>query len=176
MAARRTHTTSPSAFDALSRDRRLSAADKKSLKLAATAAIDAFLVGAGIKDPDKLSDKRGGRYLPFEDTPTYVCVEELDGDLYLRVESKVIDLPEDHDALFGLMNLMLETNADIAGVCRLAADDGLVIAAGAENLRALRSPDAVIKHIEQVVEFAEAASKDLRRALRPTRRPRRPRA
>ena len=56
MAAGRRHTTTPSAFDVLSRDRKLSAADKKGIKLAALSAIDRFLAGAGIKDPSKLAE------------------------------------------------------------------------------------------------------------------------
>lgn len=160
--ARRGATPTPSAFDILTRDRRLSAADKRTIKKAAEAEIDAFLVGAGIKNPSKLADKHGGRYLPFEHTPAYVCVEELEGSLYLRVEARVMDLPAQHEAAARLMTDMLEINGDVAGVCRLAIDDGLVIAAGAENLRVLRSPDQITQHVEAVVEFAEAAAKDLR--------------
>jgi hypothetical protein len=176
MPARRTHKPPPSAFELLGSTRKLSAADKRAIKKATEAEIDAFLIGAGIKDPLKLTDKRGGRYLPFEDTPAYVSVEELEGDLYLRVESKVMELPDDRDQAFVLMNAMLEINASVPGVCRLAVDDGLVVAAGAETLKALRAPDQLIQQIELVIEFAEAASAELkivmRRSASARRRPR----
>ncbi|MCX6544671.1 MAG: hypothetical protein NTV05_09695 [Acidobacteria bacterium] len=166
MTARQTHKTRPSAFDRLDSTRKLSVVDKRAIKKATEAEIDAFLVGAGIKDPLKLADKRGGRYLPFEDTPAYVCVEELEGDLYLRVESKVMELPDDRDQVFVLMNAMLEINASVPGVCRLAVDDGLVVAAGSETLKALRAPDALTQHIELVIEFAEEAAAELKRIMR----------
>ena len=173
MPTRRTSKPVPTALSLLGGTRKLSVADKKRIKQAVGEAIDAFLTGAGVKDPKPLSDRRGGRYLPFEATPAYVCVEELDGELYLRVEAKVMDLPGEHDAVFGLMNDLLAINTTVAGVLRLGVDDGLVIAAGAENLRALREPGLVIQHIEQVVEFAESAQKDLRRRPRRPRRARR---
>ena len=166
MPARRTRRTHPSAYEALDGTRKLSAADKRAITKATEAEIDAFLVGAGIKDPLKLADKRGGRYLPFEDTPAYVCVEELEGSPYLRVEAKVLELPDDRDRVFVLMNAMLEINASVPGVCRLAVDDGLVVAAGAETLKALRAPDQVIEQIETVVEFAESAAAELKKLLR----------
>ena len=166
MPARRTQQTRPSAFELLGSSRKLSAADKRAITKATEAEIDAFLAGAGIKDPHKLADKRGGRYLPFEDTPAYVCVEELEGDLYLRVESKVLDLPDDRDQVFVLMNAMLEINASVPGVCRLAIDDGLVVAAGAETLKVLRAPDQIIQQIELVIEFAESAAAELKKAMR----------
>ncbi len=166
MPARRTHQTHPSAFELLGSARKLSAADKRAIKRATEAEIDAFLAGAGIKEPVKLADKRGGRYLPFENTPAYVCVEELEGDLYLRVETKVQDIPDDRDQIFVLMNAMLEINASVPGVCRLALDDGLVVAAGAERLKALRAPDQIIQQIELVVEFAESAAAELKKLTR----------
>jgi len=166
MPARRAQKTHPSAFELLCSTRKLSAADKRAITKATEAEVDAFLAGAGIKEPLKLADKRGGRYLPFEDTPAYVCVEELEGDLYLRVESKVLDLPDDRDQVFVLMNAMLEINASVPGVCRLAIDDGLVVAAGAQTLKSLRAPDQIVQQIELVVEFAEAAAAELKKLLR----------
>jgi hypothetical protein len=60
----------------------------------------------------------------------------------------------------------LEINASVPGVCRLAVDDGLVVAAGAETLKALRAPDQLIQQIELVIEFAESASAELKRIMR----------
>ena len=176
MAARRTHKPHPSAFELLGSTRKLSAADKRAITKATEAEIDAFLAGAGIKEPLKLVDKRGGRYLPFEKTPAYVCVEELEGDLYLRVESKVLDLPDDREQVFVLMNAMLEINASVPGVCRLAVDDGLVVAAGAETLKSLRTPDQIIQQVELVVEFAESAAAELKRIMRRSASPKRRRS
>jgi hypothetical protein len=176
MPARRTHKPRPSAFELLGRSEKLSAADKRAIVKATEAEIDAFLAGAGIKEPSKLADKRGGRYLPFEKTPAYVCVEQLEGDLYLRVESKVMDLPADRDQVFVLMTAMLEINASVPGVCRLAVDDGLVVAAGAETLKVLRSPDQIIQQIELVIEFAESAAEELKRLARRPGRAKRPRS
>ena len=166
MPARRRHQPLASAFELLSSTRKLSAADKRAITKATEAEIDAFLAGAGIKEPLKLADSRGGRYLPFDKTPAYVCVEELEADLYLRVEAKVLDLPDDRDQAFVLMNAMLEINASVPGVCRLAVDDGLVVAAGAETLKSLRSPDQIIQQIEEVIEFAESAAAELKKLTR----------
>ncbi|MEI6669284.1 MAG: hypothetical protein WCP29_14115 [Acidobacteriota bacterium] len=166
MPVRRRHSTHRSAFELLGSTRKWSAADKRAITKATEAEIDAFLVGAGIKDPVKLGDKRGGRYLPFEDTPAYVCVEELEGNLYLRVESRVMELPDDRDQAFVLMNAMLDINASVPGVCRLALDEGLVVAAGAETLKALRAPDQIVQQIELVIEFAESAAAELKKLLR----------
>jgi len=166
MPPRRRHQPHVSAFELLGSTRKLSAADKRAITRATEAEIDAFLAGAGIKEPLKLADKRGGRYLPFEKTPAYVCVEELEGDLYLRVEAKVVEMPDDRDQIFVLMNAMLEINASVPGVCRLALDDGLVVAAGAETLKSLRSPDQIIQQIELVIEFAESAAAELKKLSR----------
>jgi len=166
MPARRRHQPHASAFELLGSTRKLSAADKRAITRATEAEIDAFLAGAGIKEPLKLADKRGGRYLPFEKTPAYVCVEELEGDLYLRVEAKVVEMPDDREEIFVLLNAMLEINASVPGVCRLALDDGLVVAAGAETLKSLRSPDQIIQQIELVIEFAESAAAELRKLSR----------
>jgi hypothetical protein len=173
MSAGRTRKVHLSAFELLGSTRKLSAADKRAITKATEAEIDAFLAGAGIREPLKLADKRGGRYLPFKDTPAYVCVEELEGDLYLRVESKVADLPDDRDQVFVLMNAMLEINASVPGVCRLAIDEGLVIAAGAETLKSLRAPDQIIQQIELVIEFAESAAAELKKLTRRSRTARR---
>jgi len=166
MPTRRKRPSVPTAFDLLGGTRTLSASGKKRIKAAVEAEIDVFLTGAGVKEPERLSDRRGGRYLPFEKTPAYMCVEELDGELYLRVEAKVMDMPDGRDAQFALMVELLEINTTVAGVHRLGVEDGLVIAAGAENLRALGDPGMFIQHIEQVVEFAESAQKQLRRRPR----------
>ena len=173
MPTLRTHKSVPTAFDLLGGIKRLSASDRKRIKAAVEAEIDVFLIAAGVKEPKRLADRRGGRYLPFEKTPAYVCVEELEGELYLRVEAKVMEVPDGRDAIFGLMTKLLQINTTIAGVLRLGVDDGLVIAAGAENLRALNESGLLIQHIEQVVEFAESAQKDLRASARrkaPSRR------
>lgn len=163
MPTRRTRPVPPTAFDLLGGTRQLSVSARKRIKTAVEAELNDFLIGAGVKDPERLGDRRGGRYLPFEKTPAYACVEELEGELYLRVEAKVMDVPADRDAQFALMKELLEVNTTVAGVLRLGVDDGLVIAAGAESLRALREPGQIIQHIELVVEFAESAQKDLRR-------------
>ena len=170
MPTTRRSSAGHAAFEPLRNPRKLTAADKKRIIKAAGAEVDAFLIGAGIKEPSRLADRRGGRYLPFEKTPAYVCVEELEGDLYVRVEAKVMEMPSDRDEVFGLMARLLEIDGTVAGVCRLAMDDGLVIAAGAENMRALHAPEQLIQHIEMVIEFAESAQKEL------VRRPRRARA
>jgi hypothetical protein len=161
------------AFERLASGRKLSAADKRAIIKATEAEIDAFLEGAGIVEPAKLGDKRGGRYLPFEKTPAYVCVEELEGELYLRVEAKVMDLPSDRDQAFVLMTAMLEINGSVPGACRLAVDDGLVVAAAAELMTVLQTANRVIEQIETVIEFTEEAAAELGRVGRPARKPRR---
>jgi len=143
------------ALETLHKGNKLTASDRKVLKVAAEAMIDAFMRGVKL-DPEELTDENGWRHLHLDSASGFACVNEADGELYLHAEALVMELPSDGDVLQALMREALQLNLNVAGTCRLGIRGKALICAATEDLRLVGSTDDFARLIHTVMGLANA--------------------
>jgi hypothetical protein len=125
------------------------------VKKAAEAQIDEFMRQLGYKNPLEQTDEHGWRYLQVGSAEGRAGITESDGELFLRVEAKVMpNLPSDKELIVPLMRELLELNMDLSGSLRLGIRDEGVFATSTRPLMELRSNDFV-QSVYSVMELAD---------------------
>lgn len=111
------------------------------LREAVEAQIDDFLRSAGAEDPAALTDEDGRRLLQLGSVEGCVAAVEADGEVYLRVETRVLQLPSDADLILLLMRDALALNHSMPGASRLTLDKEALWLVGMLHVSELQEGD-----------------------------------
>jgi hypothetical protein len=135
--------------------RKTSPAKLKRLKRATELQIDEFMKRVGYTNPSERTDDHGWRWFEFGSVKgrAGVVKSDSDGELYLRAESLVMELPSEQEMIPPLMRELLEANMTIAGSARLGiSGEGVFVCASilADELGAGDVP----AHIHAVMAIA----------------------
>ncbi len=147
----------PSEADTPPVARKMSPAKLEKTRRATELRIDAFMKKVGFANPAERTDDQGWRWFEFGSARGRVGIvaSESDGEMFLRAESLVMELPSDQEALFSLMRELLEANMTIAGPARLAINgDGVFVCATVPVVE-LGAGD-VPAHIHSVMAIADS--------------------
>jgi hypothetical protein len=87
-----------------------SKADCQPVMSALEAEIDTFLRKVGYQNLAERTDEAGWRYFDFGSAEGRAGAIALEGEVYLRVEAMIMDLPSDGDLILPLTRELLETN------------------------------------------------------------------
>jgi hypothetical protein len=139
--------------------RKMSPAKLKRLRHATERQIDEFMKRVGYTNPSERTDDHGWRWFEFGSAKGRAGVVESDsdGEMYLRAESLVMELPSDQDMILPLMRELLEANMTIAGSARLAINgEGVFVCATIPIVEL--AADGVPAHIHSVMAIAEKIS------------------
>jgi hypothetical protein len=143
--------------DASPKSRKMSPAKLKRSKRAAELQIDKFMKRVGYTNPSERTDDRGWRWFEFGSMKGRAAIvqSESDGELYLRAESLVMELPSDQEMVTPLMRELLEANMTFAGAARLGiSGEGVFVCASIPV--AELGDDDVPSHIHSVMAIAES--------------------
>ena len=143
--------------DAPQKSRKMSPAKLKRNKRAAELQIDEFMKRVGYANPSERTDDRGWRWFEFGTMKGRAAVvqSESDGELYLRAESLVMELPSDQEMVTPLMRELLEANMTFAGAARLGISGEGVFVCASIPVAELGDGD-VPSHIHSVMAIAES--------------------
>jgi hypothetical protein len=137
--------------------RKMSPAKLKRLRHATELQIDEFMKRVGYTNPSERTDDHGWRWFEFGSAKGRAGVVESDsdGEMYLRAESLVMELPSDQGMILPLMRELLEANMTIAGSARLAINgEGVFVCATIPVVEL--AGDDVPTHIHSVMAIAES--------------------
>ncbi len=137
--------------------RDLSAAKLGKIKHATELRIDAFMKSVGYANPAERTDEEGWRWFDFGSAKGRAGIVEsdADGEMFLRAESLVMELPTEKDALLPLMRELLEANMTLAGSARLGISGEGVFVCATIPIVELGSGD-VAAHIHSVMAIADS--------------------
>jgi hypothetical protein len=144
-----------SKVDAPSVSRRISATEHQRIRQAVELQIDEFMKKVGYSDPSKRTDEQGWRWFEFGSARgrAGLVQSESDGQVYLRAESLVMELPSDQEMIPPLMRELLEANMTIAGTARFGiSGEGVFVCATIPVVEL--APGDVPAHIHSVMEIA----------------------
>ena len=131
-----------------------SPAELDSVRKAVEGQIDDFLRSIGCPDPAAQTDEKGGRHLQLGSANGRVAVIDVQGDLFLRAEAPIMQLPSDGDLLVPLMRELLELNFGLPVSGRIGIGGEWVEAEVMLRLTDVR-PDAASWCIENVMRLAD---------------------
>ena len=135
--------------------RKASAAKLNRVRKAVEQQIDEFVKSTGFANPAERTDKEGWRWFEYGNVKARAGVVEStsDGELYLRTESLMMEIPADGDEAAALLRELLEANMTIAGSARLGISGEGVFVCSTLPVAALVVRE-VPGHIESVVALA----------------------
>jgi hypothetical protein len=139
-------TRNKSKADANTASRKRSAAELDKIKRAAEQQIDEFMKTVGDSNPFGRTDEEGWRWFEYRSVRgrAGIVQSDTDGEMYLRAESLVIELPPDQEVDARLMHDLLQTNMTIPGAARLGITDDGVFAIATLPVSGLRAGDVSI--------------------------------
>ncbi len=137
--------------------RQMSDEEIEKIRQATEQEIDDFMKRVGYANPAERTDEQGWRWFNYGSARGRVGIvaSQSDGEMFLRAESLVMELPSDQESLFSLMRELLEANMTIAGPARLAINGGGVFVCATVPVVELGAGD-VPAHIHSVMAIAES--------------------
>ncbi len=114
--------------------------DVAALKKQAEERIDAFMVKVGYNPLDR-TDEAGWRYFNLGSVEGRAGAIEVEGNIFLRVETLIMPMPSDKELILPLMRELLELNASMSGPARLGIKDDRVYTALLYPVKALHDDD-----------------------------------
>lgn len=136
--------------------RKFSAEEMEEIRRETEQRIDEFMKRIGYTDPSRFTDGEGWRWFQYGPARgrAGIVASDPDGEMFLRAESLVMEVPADKDELFTLMRDLLEINMTLAGPTRLAINGQGVFVCATIPIVQLR-PGDVPAHIHSVLATAE---------------------
>ncbi len=134
----------------------MSATKRDKIKKATEQQIDEFMKRVGYSNPVERTDENGGRWFNYGSAQGRAGIVESDsdGEMFLRVESRVMDLPSDENELVSLMRELMEANMTIAGSARVGiSGEGIFVCATVPIVELV--PGDVPGHIHSVMTIAD---------------------
>ncbi len=140
--------------------RELSATKRDKIKHTTEQQIDDFMKRVGYANPSERTDENGGRWFNYGSVQgrAGIIESDADGEMFLRVECRVMEIPSADDELFRLMRELLEANMTIAGAARLGISGESVFVCATVPLVEL-VPGDVPAHIHSVMTIADSINK-----------------
>ena len=111
----------------------------------------------GYTNPSERTDDHGWRWFEFGlmKGRAGIVQSESDGELYLRAESLVMELPSEEEMVAPLMRKLLEANMTFAGPARLGISGEGVFVCASMPVAELAADD-VPAHIHSVMAIAQS--------------------
>ena len=81
--------------------------------------VDAFMIKVGYKNPAERTDDQGWRYFSLGSAEGRAGIDQIEDELFLRVEAPIISLPADKELILPFMRELLEVNLKLAGEVRI---------------------------------------------------------
>jgi hypothetical protein len=141
---------------------KLSPTERRKLKAAAEGVIDQYMLAIGCPDPAKFTDEDGWRRIIKGSAKGGASIQEMDGQLFLRVIMEVMPLPADRDLILPLMRELLELNLNLIGSYRLGITNDTVFAGVTRHLAELDAEQLVFQ-VDAVAAFADALDDDIKK-------------
>ncbi len=131
------------------------AAKRKKLKLTAERQIDEFMKKVGCPDPSERTDENGWRWFEYQTARgrAGVVESESDGEMYLRAESLVGEIPADKDQALRFTRELLDANMTIPGAARIGISGESAFVCVTVPVVGLQADD-VGAHIQSVMGIA----------------------
>lgn len=138
-----------------------SAQDLKKAEVAGWALIDSFMRKVGVKDPEKMTLPDGRRLYHLGSARGTAGLLEVDGDLFLRVEAHVMQLPSDKELILPLMRELLSINLLMPGLAKMAMGEDSVFSVVMLNLKilnedmfyyAIHSAMSLADHVDDILQ------------------------
>ncbi len=139
--------------------RDLSESKRDKIKKATEQQIDDFMKRVGYANPAERTDENGGRWFNYGSARgrAGLIESDSDGEMFLRVESLVMELPTDEAQVLSLMHELLEANMTIAGPARLGISGDSVFVCATVPLVEL-VPGDVSAYIHSVMTIADSVA------------------
>jgi hypothetical protein len=163
----RTHSKA----DALAGPRAVSATARDEMRKVAEQQIDEFIKKIGDSNPLQRTDEEGWRWFEYRTVRgrAGIVQSDTDGEIYLRVESMVVELLPDEEIDVRLMRELLQTNMTIPGAARLGLGNEGIFAVATIPVFELK-PGDVSTHIRSVMAVAASYANPPREQVTPERK------
>lgn len=125
------------------------------LKRALQAQIDSFLIGAGITDPEVLTDEQGVRHFMVGSAQGRAWAGQAGDEVRLFVEALLLPLPSDGELILPLLRELLEFNHGLPGSAHIGIRDEHVWVSWNRRVEETR-PEDVAAAFAEVMGLADS--------------------